>query len=164
MDLKKLLEIKTDEFDESIMTFEEKEGVYEKSTRHYSTDGIAPTLTSVSGNEKIIVKENLPLAFDEQNGYVRTDGTVGTVMTDGSSPKHNNRVIELGDVVSQLRIRKLIPKECFRLMGFKDEEFEKAEKVCSNTQLYKQAGNSIVVDVAEELLCMLFDEDGMLFI
>jgi DNA (cytosine-5)-methyltransferase 1 len=49
-------------------------------------------------------------------------------------------------------------------MGFKDEDFEKAEKVNSNTQLYKQAGNSIVVDVAEELLCMLFDEDGNFFV
>jgi DNA (cytosine-5)-methyltransferase 1 len=49
-------------------------------------------------------------------------------------------------------------------MGFKDNEFTKAEKVNSNTQLYKQAGNSILVDVAEELLCMLFDEDGELFI
>lgn len=46
-----------------------------------------------------------------------------------------------------LRIRKLTPKECWRLMGFSDECFEKAEKVNSNTQLYKQAGNSIVVDV-----------------
>ena len=46
-----------------------------------------------------------------------------------------------------LRIRKLTPKEYWRLMGFNDESFEKAEKVNSNTQLYKQAGNSIVVDV-----------------
>lgn len=46
-----------------------------------------------------------------------------------------------------LRIRKLTPKECWRLMGFSDEDFEKAEKVNSNTQLYKQAGNSIVVNV-----------------
>ena len=52
---------------------------------------------------------------------------------------------------SQLRIRKLTPKECWRLMGFKDEEFEKAEKVNSNAQLYKQAGNSIVVDVLEKI-------------
>ena len=63
-----------------------------------------------------------------------------------------------------LCIRKLTPKECFRLMGFDDESFHKAEAVCSNTQLYKQAGNSIVVDVAEELLCMLFDEDGNFFV
>ena len=54
-------------------------------------------------------------------------------------------------IESQYRIRKLTPKECFRLMGFTDEEFEKAQKVNSNTQLYKQAGNSIVVNVLEEI-------------
>lgn len=48
---------------------------------------------------------------------------------------------------SSYRIRKLTPKECWRLMGFSDEDFEKAAKVNSNTQLYKQAGNSIVKDV-----------------
>ena len=36
-----------------------------------------------------------PLALDEQNGYIRQDGTVGTLTTDGSSPKHNNRIVEL---------------------------------------------------------------------
>lgn len=65
-------------------------------------------------------------------------------------------------VIQKYRIRKLTPKECFRLMGFYDEDFEKCS--CSNTQLYKQAGNSIVVDVAEELLCMMFDEEGNFFV
>lgn len=46
-----------------------------------------------------------------------------------------------------LRIRKLTPKECWRLMGFDDKDFDKAEKVNTNSQLYKQAGNSIVVNV-----------------
>lgn len=45
------------------------------------------------------------------------------------------------------RIRKLTPKECWRLMGFTDSDYEKAAKVNSETQLYKQAGNSIVVNV-----------------
>lgn len=57
-------------------------------------------------------------------------------------------------VTNDLRIRKLTPLECWRLMGFDDEDFYKAEKVCSNSQLYKQAGNSIVVDV----LVSIFDE------
>ena len=48
-------------------------------------------------------------------------------------------------------IRKLTPKECWRLMGFDDEDFDKASKVCSNAQLYKQAGNSIVVNVLEAI-------------
>ena len=56
-----------------------------------------------------------------------------------------------------LRIRKLTPKECFRLMGFYDEDFSKAEQVpTSNAQLYKQAGNSIVVNVLEEILKELY--------
>ena len=46
-----------------------------------------------------------------------------------------------------LSIRKLTPKECWRLMGFDDESFSRVEKKVSNFQLYKQAGNSIVVDV-----------------
>lgn len=50
------------------------------------------------------------------------------------------------------RVRKLTPKECWRLMGFSDEDFEKASKVNSNTQLYKQAGNSIVVNVLEAVI------------
>ena len=52
-------------------------------------------------------------------------------------------------------LRKLTPKECWRLMGFDDEDFEKAAKVNSNTQLYKQAGNSIVVNVLEAILTNL---------
>lgn len=187
--------------------------------RVYDGDKIAISVTTVS-NPYYTVDE--PLAYDEQNGYIRKDGTVGTIMTDGSSPKKNNRVIEpigvwngfnqrvradsttvgtltqncgadlkrngqgiieksepivIGRTIMStdykqpmqiveptLRIRKLTPKECFRLMGFDDESFHKAEAVNSNTQLYKQAGNSIVVDVLEELFCQLLDEDGNIYV
>ena len=54
-------------------------------------------------------------------------------------------------IEKDLRIRKLTPKECWRLMGFDDEDFEKARKVNSDAQLYKQAGNSIVVKVLERI-------------
>ena len=54
-------------------------------------------------------------------------------------------------LTNDLAIRKLTPKEYWRLMGFNDEDFEKASKVNSNTQLYKQAGNSIVVNVLMEI-------------
>lgn len=60
---------------------------------------------------------------------------------------------------TELRIRKLTPLEVWRLMGFDDEDFEKASKVNSNTQLYKQAGNSIVVNVLEAIFKNLFEED-----
>ena len=52
---------------------------------------------------------------------------------------------------TELRIRKLTPREVWRLMGFDDEDFEKASQVNSATQLYKQAGNSIVVNVIEAI-------------
>lgn len=60
-------------------------------------------------------------------------------------------------VVEDYRIRKLTPKECWRLMGFDDSDFEKAAKVNSNSQLYKQAGNSIVVNVLEGILGNLIE-------
>ena len=69
-----------------------------------------------------------------------------------TEPHHNSQRLFDG-----LRIRKLTPKECWRLMGFDDEDFEKASQVNSNTQLYKQAGNSIVVNVLEAILNNLLE-------
>lgn len=190
-----------------------------------------------------------PLALDEQNGYIRKDGCVGTLTTDGNSPKHNNRVIEPkvmqepmnlypnsgnpqagrvynangispamdtcsggnrmpkiteyrffeqaiktaeekdaknGDTVDAFnqrvnntgvcptlttrpegfktailpvqnyRIRKLTPRECWRLMGVRDEQFDKLHDI-SNSQLYKMAGNSIVVDVLMGIFKNMFE-------
>ena len=50
-----------------------------------------------------------------------------------------------------IRIRKLTPKECWRLQGFTDEQYEKAAAINSNSQLYKQAGNAVTVNVVEEI-------------
>ena len=255
--------------------------------------GCSNTLTSVQKDNWVIE----PLAYDEQNGYIRQDGCVGTLTTDGSSPKHNNRVIEPlhikeatakgyaeayeGDmlhsinqtlkqeggrvgrqisntlttgcnigvveannenakvinplkdkteygwhfeqevydenglaravkagggsgnipkviqvgniaeekdwsnpqcgrvysvegcsptlntmqgggrepkIVERYRIRKLTPRECWRLMGVKDEQYNKLHDI-SNTQLYKMAGNSIVVDVLMGIFKNLFLSD-----
>ena len=84
----------------------------------------------------------------------RVYSTLGTMRTLGvgngmSQPliSEKKKISEVDERLESLRIRKLTPKECWRLMGFKDEEFERAESAgISNTQLYKQAGNSIVVD------------------
>ena len=61
--------------------------------------------------------------------------------------------------MNKLRIRRLIPLEAWRLMGFNDEVFNKAAKVNSNTQLYKQAGNSICVPILENVIKNLFVDD-----
>ena len=51
-----------------------------------------------------------------------------------------------------MRIRKITPIEAWRLMGFSDDDFLNASKVCSNTSLYHQAGNSIVVNFIYSIL------------
>ena len=59
-----------------------------------------------------------------------------------------------------MKIRRLTPLECWRLMGFDDDDFYKAKNAgVSNTQLYRQAGNSIVVNVLENILYELFYEE-----
>lgn len=79
--------------------------------------------------------------------------------SEGISPTLNT--MQGGDrqpkVIEGLKIRKLTPLECWRLMGFDDEDFYKAQKSgISNSQLYKQAGNSIVVNVLEKIFKNLF--------
>lgn len=59
------------------------------------------------------------------------------------------------EIAEQYRVRKLTPKECWRLMGFSDDDYEKAAEVNSKTQLYKQAGNSIVKDVLMAIFSQL---------
>ena len=112
--------------------------------------GTSNCLTSVQKDN--LVMESV-LAVDEQNMNVRKE-TFGTLTTDGSSPKHNNRVMIRANshIATQYRIRKLTPRECGRLMGVSDEDIDKMAAVNSNTQLYKQFGNSIVVDV----MCAMF--------
>lgn len=61
--------------------------------------------------------------------------------------------------INPLRMRKLTPKECFRLMGFDDSDVDiLVENGISNSQLYKMAGNSIVVDVLEEIFVELLNQ------
>lgn len=63
----------------------------------------------------------------------------------------------MGTLTEDMRIRKLTPRECWRLMGFSDEDFDKAKAAgISDTQLYKQAGNSIVVDVLMAIFRSLY--------
>ena len=99
--------------------------------------GNTNTITSVQKDNNVLIDDTQ--SFDKEpriyNEYCPTlrAGRNGLKITNG------------------FRIRKLTPKECWRLMGFRDDQFEKASKVCSNTQLYKQAGNWIVVPVLERI-------------
>ena len=93
-------------------------------------------------------------ASQTRRGRVQGDGEIcPTLMA------NNQDIFKLeADKVKKYRIRKLTPKECWRLMGFRDEDFHKAEAVNSNAQLYKQAGNAIVVNVLEAIFGSMIGE------
>ena len=78
--------------------------------------------------------------------------------TDRTPGIHTEQRLEMnkdGYVETVYRIRKLTPKECFRLMGYTDRDFEQAAKVNSNSQLYRQAGNAIVKQVLEAIFLQM---------
>ena len=123
----------------------------------YDTDGIAPTLRAYQGGNlepKIRVKEATKQGFakaeigdsvnlSHPNSKTRR-GRVGKQIANTLLTGENQGVVE-----PDFRIRKLTPRECWRLQGFPDWAFDKAQEVNSNSQLYKQAGNSVTVNVIE---------------
>lgn len=118
-----------------------------------NSQGICNTLTSVQKDN--LVMEVKQLGFMDNGTGKHQSNTV----YDENALCPNITTIEGGGTQQikvlnepQYRIRKLTPLECWRLMDFKDEDFEKAAQVNSNTQLYKQAGNSIVKNVLVAIL------------
>ena len=122
----------------------------------YNSTGLVGTLLDGSIEPKIRVKEAT------KQGYA--EATIG----DSVNLSHPNSKTRRGRVGKQIantlltgesqgvvepdfRIRKLTPRECWRLQGFPDWAFDKAQEVNSNSQLYKQAGNSVTVNVIEAI-------------
>ena len=113
-------------------------------------DGIGYTLTATEYKDPLKIAEPVIIGSMQAHAAVKTDGICPTLteamgMGGGQVPVHTYGV----------RIRKLTPRECWRLMGFLDDEFDRVRGI-SNSQLYKQAGNSIVVNVLSALLSQLF--------
>lgn len=80
-----------------------------------------------------------------QNGRrIKNEGEPAFTLT--SQDRHGVLIAD-----DRIKIRKLTPRECFRLQGFTDEQFDRAAAVNSETQLYKQAGNAVTVNVVEEI-------------
>ena len=112
--------------------------------------GTSNCLTSVQ-------KDNLLLENNIQKvGQISSNGSqCGTVISDNGISANlvaGTHGYANSHIATQYRIRKLTPRECGRLMGVSDEDIDKMAAVNSNTQLYKQFGNSIVVDV----MCAMF--------
>lgn len=99
---------------------------------------------------------NIVIGSTQKNAYVG-NGEMSPTLTSamGTGGGH----IPMIGNIPNFRIRKLTPKECWRLMGIDDECFDKAQQVNSNSQLYKQAGNGIVVDVLYYIFKQLFKDN-----
>lgn len=118
---------------------------YEKVNRVYDTSGIAPTLLTMRGGglePKIAIPVLTPDRMKKRQNGRRMKENNDTMFTLTAQDRHGIAVTDTSDN-ERLRIRKVIPLECWRLQGFPDQSFYKAEKVVSNSQLYKQAGNSV---------------------
>lgn len=112
--------------------------------------GTSNCLTSVQ-KDNLLLENNIQKVGQissngSQCGTVISDNGISTNLVAGTHGYANSHI------ATQYRIRKLTPRECGRLMGVSDEDIDKMVAVNSNTQLYKQFGNSIVVDV----MCAMF--------
>lgn len=114
--------------------FYNKKGI--ARTTHYDTlTNLSYTLRTIGGHAMVgIPKEN----------------------PDTSGEKIKTSNLTYSELQQNYKVRKLTPLECWRLMGQKDADFEKCRAIHSDSALYKQAGNSIVVDVLEQIFKQLF--------
>lgn len=98
-----------------------------------------------------------------RRGRVIENGQISPTLTTESipdrielgNPDFYNFLYEIDGEIYLIRIRKLIPLECWRLMGYADTDFRKAEAVNSNTQLYKEAGNGIACNCLEAIFSQM---------
>lgn len=144
---------------------------HEIRRRVYDADGISPTLCGVGsgGNTepKVLVKDDdvnpvrIGNIYGEQfgTGYAGNvwdqDSVSPTIMT---AQGGNRQPLVVDDV--KWRIRKLTPLECWRLMGFSDEDCNRASAYVSDSSLYKQAGNSIVTSCLVAIFYSLLFNDS----
>ena len=139
----------------------------------YSEEGLSPTLTTNKGEgNKVAIKQATKQGYIECEvggvedlSYPDSKTRRGRVQDNGNTcPTVTATETGICKIESPIRIRKLTPRETFRLMGFSDENFDAAQKAgVSNSQLYKQAGNSIVVDVLYYIYVELYKVMPYLF-
>lgn len=159
-------------------TFEENDcecgDTIDAFNKRVNKSGYCPTLTTRPEGFKtaiLPVVDTVPIKQATKKGYIECEvGGVADLsypdsktrrgrVQDGGNTSPTITATETGvcKIESHKRVRKLIPLECFRLMSFDDSDFESARlSGTSDSQLYKQAGNSIVVEVLHRILVELY--------
>ena len=138
--------------------------------RVYDARGLSPCITTMSGGGRVprIVIPVLTPGREEKRQNGRRFKKAGEPMYTLTAQDRRGILINkeygypFSDLNNEAYIRYLTPRECFRLQGFPDEYFDRAREVNSDNQLYKQAGNSVTVNVIYEIakkLIVLEDEE-----
>lgn len=121
--------------------------------RVYAASGVCPTLTGMQGGGRVPIVMLCDLQYGA--GLRVMDECRTLVATYNRKRVGKRRAMKTGVAYvyddGSTHMRQLTPKECFRLQGWTDEYFERAAYVCSDTQLYRQAGNGVTVPVVEEI-------------
>lgn len=158
--------------DEKIIVAMRGRGENNEQKLEPNTTNTTNTITTVTKDNLLLEGETITIKQATKEGSIKckVGGCYDASFPDSTTPR--GRVQEGGDVTptitaqggeninyveTKYRIRKLTPRECWRLMGYTDEDFEKAESVVSNSQLYKQAGNAIV----KQVLMAIFSQMGI---
>lgn len=140
--------------------------------RVFDKEGLSPTLNTCQGGGRqpcVSDEKFIPIKNGTKKGYLEAHQGDGIDLINVSCNNRRGRVQkdcsqtltcnnDRGVVTDDFRIRKLTPLEFWRLMGIDDKDFYKARKVNSDSQLYKQAGNAIVVDVLAAIFMQLFKD------
>lgn len=146
--------------------------------RVYDQNHVAPTIGTYGGGNRepmILEEKEMLIKNATKQGYLKAEPGDGIDLNYPNSTTRRGRVqskimhtldtadtkgvLVNGNHGDRLKVRKLTPKECWRLMGIEDKEFEKVQSKFSNAQLYKHAGNAIVVNVLEGIFKNLFKEN-----
>jgi site-specific DNA-cytosine methylase len=159
IDRKEQFETRSDEVSNTVMTNENKNmialGIAQRGRENgqeFELNGgeFANTITTVQKDSMIATTQCINSKVNGKQPKLQDriydEQGISTAVTTSFMPS----------VLNQLQIRKLTPRETWRLMGFDDSDFDKASAIHSNSTLYKQAGNSIVVNVLEHILKGLF--------
>lgn len=137
--------------------------------RIYSINGIAPTLTTMMGGnrEPKIIEDSKIIGVAMRGRYNKLGKTEQKIELNNKEIANAITTIQKDSLVGEyeseqddyeIKIRKLMPIECWRLQGFSDTDFYKAQEAgISDTQLYRQAGNSICVPVLEAIFKNIFE-------
>lgn len=120
--------------------------------RIYSSEGCSPAINTCQGGG---LEPKIVIGSTQKNAYIGSVENQSPCLTSAMGMGGG----QIPMIANSYRIRKLTPRECFRLMGVKDEQFNKL-KGLSDSQLYKMAGNSIVVNVIEEIFKNLLTDKG----